>query len=135
MIPDKVLVWTRPSDGQTLITQPHPAFPMLPGEGEAEYFDRLEAHVRAKLEGAADDWVRVRVADLSEVPPDGHPLRYFREAWLPNFSVDMAKARAIHEARLVSRGEVTANDKLRIDAATTPEELRSIELQVEAMRD
>lgn len=135
MVPDKVMVWQH-EDGRVFITTPGPGFPLQLGETEEAYFLRLEAHLRAKdgrdgVPGEASTFSRatvIRVCPRAEVPGENDPKRQFRAAWRPDFSVDMVKAREIHEATCQARGELTDQDKARIAGAGSVEELLEIKV-------
>lgn len=76
--------------------------------------------------GLPDDATDVQSVDGLELPSD----RSFRSAWKVagnKVAIDMAAARDIHRAHLISRGKTPDDNVLdAIAAAKTPEELKAI---------
>ena len=137
------IVFKRP-DGGVSIT--YPVEPMLDGEGEAQYLDRIEVKLRQKRptpEGGQasaipENWVRVAAIDKSALPDD----RTFRAAWgweTPEQVIDirMDRARAIYLDRLreVRDEKLAELDVEVIKNIGKPDEVAKIEAQKQVLRD
>lgn len=143
----KVILYTRPDGGVSVV---HPADSgRLKNEAEDVWMERV------KERSVPQDATDIRIVDASVIPTD----RTFRNAWKPDLSVDMTKAREIRRDQLrlqrkklfeeldsewmksFAKGDLETSSQVeakrqalrdapadpRIESASTPEELKSVD--------